>query len=139
MKRILSACAAMTALLLLPPAVNAAPTALDPLAALDPAPAYALDTVLVVHNWVLCVTQPSAETMARAQEESLEAAQKAYDELARAKTCGRLAKLDVLLHKQLYPVVHVEQATRVFAASINFGKVGWKDAFLVSGALTDSE
>ena len=59
----------------------------------------------------------------------LEAAQKAYDELAHAKTCGRLAKLDVLLHKQLYPVVHVEQATRVFAASINFGKVGWKDAF----------
>ena len=139
MKRILSVCTVMTALLLLLPAASAAPTALDPLAPIGPAPAYALDTVLVVHNWVLCATQPSAEAMARAQEESIEAAEKAYQELARAKTCGRLAKLDVLLHKQLYPVVQVEQATRVFAAEVNFGKVGWQKAFLVSRALADSK
>ena len=139
MKRILCMCAAgMTALLLsLPAAQAAAPTTLDPAVPAGPAPAYELEIVLSVHNWVLCVSQPSAETMARAQDESVAAAQKAYSELAHAKTCGRLAKLDVLLHKQLYPVFKVEQTARVFEASVNFG-VGWQDAFVVSGELANS-
>lgn len=100
--------------------------------------AFELDKVLVVRNWVLCVSQPSAETMARAQEESSEAAQRAYDELAHAKTCGRLAQLGVMLRKQLYPAVNAPQKTRVFSASVNLGG-GWMNAFVVSADLIDSE
>jgi hypothetical protein len=139
MKRIQSICAATaTALFLsLTAAQAAAPATIDPVAPVGPAPAYALETVLSVHNWVLCVSQPSAETMARAQDESAAAAQKAYVELVHEKTCGRLSKLDVLLHRQLYPVFKVEDTARVFEASVNFG-VGWQDAFVVSGELADS-
>ena len=75
--------------------------------------------------------------MARAQDESAAAAQKAYVALVHEKTCGRLSKLEVLLHRQLYPVFKVEDTARVFEASVNFG-VGWQDAFVVSGELADS-
>ena len=52
------------------------------------------------------------------------------------KHVGRLSKLEVLLHRQLYPVFKVEDTARVFEASVNFG-VGWQDAFVVSGELAD--
>jgi hypothetical protein len=126
--------AAVAALLAVLPAMAAAATS-DVIDETAPAPKSGVnrvETVRVVYNWVLCVDQPSAEKMARAQEAGADAAQKAYDGLAQAKTCGRFKKFGVLLHKQLKPAFGIDQATRVFAASVNIG-VGWMDAFVVTG------
>lgn len=100
-----------------------------------PAVRYDLDTVLVVHNWVLCVSQQSAESIVRAREESAEAAQKIYADLAAAKSCGLFPKLGVQLHETLYrspPGLGVD--ARAFDALVNIG-IGWQKGFVVVGAL----
>jgi hypothetical protein len=117
-------------------ALAAAPADLDPGG--EPAvPTYQLGTVLVVHDWVLCTTQASAESLARAREAGVSAAEKAYADLAAAKTCGRFKKLGVMLREPLYhtaPGLDVD--ARVFDALVNVG-AGWQNGFVVAGGLPE--
>jgi hypothetical protein len=102
-----------------------------------PAETFQLDTVLVVHGWILCVSQATAMQIAEARAVSLEAAQSAYDQLAAAKSCGKFPKLGVMLHDPLYrsaPGLQID--TRVFGAMVNIG-VGWQHGFVVAGGLPE--
>jgi hypothetical protein len=114
-------------------AMAAAPDVLDPEPLAIAPTDYELDTVLVVHNWVLCISEASAESLARAREEGLDAVARVYDDLAATKTCGRFEKLGVMLKQPLYrsqPGRDFE--ARVFAALVNIG-VGWQSAYVVAG------
>lgn len=111
----------------------AAPDALDPEPSAAPPAEYLLDTVLIVHNWVLCVSETSAADLVRAREQGPEAAAQAYADLAAAKVCGRFAKLGVMLKQLTYrsgPGRDYE--TRAFSAMVNIG-VGWQSGFVVAG------
>lgn len=111
----------------------AAPDDLDPEPAAAPATDFALDTVQIVHGWVLCVTSESAESLARARDDGADAAAKAYTDLAAAKTCGRFPKLGVMLKVPLYrSAPDRDYDTRVFQALVNIG-AGWQSAFVVAG------
>jgi hypothetical protein len=71
--------------------------------------------------------------LARAHEDSAETAAQVYADLAAAKSCGRFAKLGVMLKAPLYrsgPGRDFE--ARVFAAMVNIG-AGWQSAFVVAG------
>jgi hypothetical protein len=143
MNRALSACKAalLAAALFSAPAFAAAPVALDDptTAPAMPSAQFKLDTVLIVHNWVLCVSQPSAEAIARARVESIAQADKVYADLATAKSCGKFPKLGVLLQKQLFPQIgQAADLVRVFAAQVNIG-VGWQNAFVVSSDIPEAE
>lgn len=114
-------------------AIAAAPDLLDPEPSSVAPSDYTLDTVLVVHNWVLCVTADSAEALARAREDGADAAATAYAGLAATKTCGRFAKLGVMLKQPLYrSAPGRDYEARVFAALVNIG-VGWQSAYVVAG------
>lgn len=114
-------------------ALAAAPDQLDPEPATTPAFDYTLDTVLVVHNWILCVTETSAESLARAHAAGAETAAEVYAELAAAKSCGRFAKLGVMLKAPLYRTgPGKDHEARVFAALVNVG-AGWQSAYVVAG------
>lgn len=94
---------------------------------------YALETVMVVQNWILCLSEPTAERMAAAREEGPDSEAATYADLAAQKVCGRFKKLGVMLHKSLYrsaPGHGVD--TRMFSAAINIG-VGWQEAFVIPG------
>jgi hypothetical protein len=94
-------------------------------------------TEMVVHDWVLCVSQASAESIARARGEGMAEALAAYAGLKAAKTCGQFQELHVILRESLYPVDPVlADDARVFAASVNIGG-GWPSGFLVYGGLTE--
>ena len=94
---------------------------------------YKLETVLIVHNWILCLSQPTAQRMAAARELGPTEEAVTYADLAAQKVCGRFAKLGVLLHQSLYRTAPGHGLdTRVFSAAVNLG-VGWQDAFVVSG------
>lgn len=128
--------AAAAAIFLSFPALAAIPgdAATNPLAAKD---AYPLNTVQVVHNWVLCVSQAAAESLVHAREESVEAAQKAYAALSAAKSCGQFPKLGVQLRAPLYrsaPGIGID--ARAFGALVNIG-VGWQQGFVVVGSLPE--
>jgi hypothetical protein len=111
----------------------AAPDLLDPEPASTPAPDYTLDTVLIVHNWILCVTETSAESLARAHAENTETLADVYADLAAAKSCGRFAKLGVMLKTPLYRSgPGKDNEARVFAAMVNIG-AGWQSAYVVAG------
>jgi len=128
-----AAASAGVATLMATAALAAAPDLLDPEPASSPAPDYRLDTVLVVHNWILCVTETSAESLARAHEDSAETAAQVYADLAAAKSCGRFAKLGVMLKAPLYRSgPGKDQEARVFSALVNIG-AGWQNAFVVAG------
>lgn len=121
------------ALLMAPAAAMAAASDATESPAADTTVDYTLDTILVVHNWVLCVSEASAELLARARVESAEAAAKVYADLASAKSCGRFAKLGVQLREPLYrsgPGRDYE--ARVFSALVNIG-AGWQSAYVVAG------
>jgi hypothetical protein len=137
-------CAALAAMILAVPmtlagpgsARAAAPADIDPGSG-PAAPTYRLDTVLVVHDWVLCTTQASAESLARAREAGVSAAEKAYADLAAAKTCGRFRKLGVLLREPLYHTAPgFDFDARVFGALVNVG-AGWQNGFVVAGGLPE--
>jgi hypothetical protein len=114
-------------------ALAAAPDGLDPEPSAKPAIDYTLDTVLVVHNWILCVTETSAESLARAHAAGAEAAAEVYADLVAAKSCGRFAKLGVMLKTPLYRSgPGQEYEARVFAALVNIG-AGWQNAYVVAG------
>lgn len=127
-----AALAAAAAMLPLAGGNAAAPDLIDP----EPpaiASDYSLDTVLVVHNWILCVSESSAERLAKAREESAAVAAGVYAELAAAKSCGRFAKLGVMLKTPLYRSgPGKDYDTRVFSALVNIG-VGWQSGYVVAG------
>ena len=134
MKRIALAllCAAFGAAPLAGSAFAAAPANLD-VSAPPPPTEFQLNTVMVVHDWILCVSQPGAETIARARAESVDAGEKAYADLAAQKQCGRFKKLGVMLEEPLYrPAPGAVSDARVYAAQINIG-VGWQNGFVVTG------
>jgi hypothetical protein len=96
---------------------------------------FQLGTELVVHDWVLCVSQSSAEQIAKARDEGVAAARAAYADLKAAKSCGQFRELHVILHQ---PVYESDRDARAFAASVNIGG-GWPDGFVVYGALPDNQ
>jgi hypothetical protein len=104
-----------------------------PAPALDAAPAadFQLGTELTVHDWVLCVSESTAEQIAKARDESIDAALATYANLQAAKSCGRFPELHVILKQAVY---ESDRDARAFAASVNIGG-GWPDAFVVYGAL----
>ncbi len=57
---------------------------------------------MVVHNWVLCVSQPLAEQLVRAREAGVEPARLAYAGLASARSCGQFPELRVILRERVY-------------------------------------
>ena len=100
---------------------------------------YQLDKELVVHDWVLCVSEPFAESIAKARTGSLEEALAAYANLAASKSCGRFSELRVILHRAVYQSASdVGYDARVFSAAVNISGV-WADAFLVYGGLADNQ
>lgn len=136
--------AAFVALTLVAPAAwSAAP---DALTADEPTPAasgigapidYALETEMVVRNWVLCISQPLAEQLARARKGGAESARTTYADLAGARSCGLFPELRVILQQPLY--VSGGDAgydARVFGALVNLSG-DWATAFVVSGSLSE--
>ena len=104
---------------------------------LGPAIDYSLDTEMVVKNWVLCISQPLAEKLARAREAGPESARLAYLDLANAKSCGQFPELHVILRQRLYSsTADAGYDARVFGADVNFSG-DWASAFVVSGSLAD--
>ena len=98
---------------------------------------YALETEMVVHDWVLCVSQPLAEQLARAREAGPDSARTTYADLAGARSCGLFPELRVILQQPLY--VSSGDAgydARVFGALVNLSG-DWASAFVVSGSLSD--
>ncbi len=122
----------------------AAPEAIDPpkseapsFSLTTPVVDYALDTEMVVKNWVVCVSENVAEQLVRAREESLDRAMSAYADLKQARTCGQFAELRVILQQRLYSSSGQSgHDARVFGALVNLsGK--WASAYLVYGGLPD--
>jgi hypothetical protein len=98
---------------------------------------YALETEMVVHDWVLCVSQPFAEQLARSREAGPESARSTYTDLAGARSCGVFPQLRVILQQSLY--VSGQDAgydARVFGALVNLSG-DWATAFVVSGSLSE--
>lgn len=136
------AAAIVASTLVAPAAWSAAPDALLE----EPAPVvtgvgapinYALETEMVVQNWVLCVSQPLAEQLARAREGGPESARLTYANLAGARSCGLFPELRVILQERLY--VSGGDAgydARVFGALVNLSG-DWATAFVVSGSLPE--
>ena len=124
------------------PALAAAPASLDPEPASTPSVAapiidYALDTEMVVRNWVLCVSQAVAEQLVRAREQGTVAAQSAYAELREARSCGQFPEMHVILQERLYISTAASgHDARVFGALVNFSG-SWASAFVVYGGLPD--
>jgi hypothetical protein len=102
-----------------------------------PAAGYALETEMVVHNWVLCVSQPLAEQLVHAREAGVEIARQTYEGLARSRSCGQFPELRVILRDPLYTsAAGAGYDARVFGALINLSG-DWASAFIVSGGLPD--
>lgn len=109
------------------PAVAGAASAID----------YALETEMVVHNWVLCVSQPLAEQLVRAREAGVGPARQVYEGLASARSCGLFPELRVILRESLYvSAAELGYDARVFGALVNLSG-DWASAYVVSGGLPD--
>ncbi len=85
---------------------------------------YKLDTEMVVKDWVLCISQSFAESIARA--DSPEQARAVYADLKANKSCGLFPELHVILHQSVYS----QSAAQVFSAAVNFSG-RWANAYLV--------
>jgi hypothetical protein len=118
----------------------AAPDDLSIASAPDPAAQstgldYTLETEMVVHDWVLCVSASGAEELAQARAKGIETARAAYASLSGARACGKFQELRVILRERISESSAAQDA-RVFGALVNLsGK--WASAFLVSGGLSD--
>ena len=98
-----------------------------------PLDAYALDTEMTVHGWILCTARPFAEEIAMA--DGVDAALDAYRRLKEAKSCGMFPELRVILREALFESAPgAVRDTRAFGASVNLGG-NWARAFLVDGHL----
>lgn len=94
-----------------------------------------LGVEMTVHNWVLCAAQPFAETLVRARREGRDAAAKAYADLESARSCGRLAEMQVILQESLYDVsIGASGHAGVYGALINISGT-WASGFVVYGGL----
>jgi hypothetical protein len=128
---------------LVSPAFAAAPDVLDaePLvpAAKAGAPIadYALDTEMVVRNWVLCVSATVAEELVQARESGVDRARSTYAELNASKSCGQFSELRVILRERLY-VSSTDSGhdARVFGALVDFSG-SWASAYVVYGGLPE--
>jgi hypothetical protein len=102
-----------------------------------PAKIYELDTEIVVHNWVLCISQSVAEQLVEAREESVEKAWSAYGALSEARKCGRFAELRVILQEPLYrSAADSGYDARIFGALVSLSD-NWASAFVVAGSLPE--
>lgn len=98
---------------------------------------YTLDTELVVHNWVLCVSRAFAEDLVHARQIGADAARQTYEGLKGTKSCGQFPELRVILRSPLYSVsIDLQNEARVFEALVNLSG-NWASAFVVSGSLPD--
>lgn len=127
--------------MLLSPAYAAAPDMLDiePAAAPTTAPItdYALDTEMVVRNWVLCVSETVAEQLVQAREAGVDRARSTYAELNAAKSCGQFPELRVILRERLYASSAASgHDARVFGALVDFAG-SWASAYVVYGGLPE--
>ena len=107
-------------------APKAAPALISPLE-------YQLGTEMVVRDWVLCVSETVADTLAKARAVGVEEALAAYSDLKASKSCGQFAQLRVVLHKSLYASA-AEDNAQVFSAAVNISG-HWANAFVVEGGL----
>jgi hypothetical protein len=120
----------------------AAPDDIAIASAPDPAaqpagPGYALETEMVVHGWVLCVSASGAEELARARAQGIENARATYASLSDTRACGQFSELRVILRERLYESgVESDHDARAFGALINLSG-DWAAAFVVSGGLTE--
>jgi hypothetical protein len=141
MKRIPTICAAAALVMVgaLSPASAAAPNTLeldDGAAAAGPAIGarliqHKLDVEITVHNWILCASQPFAETLVRAREESPDAAAKAFAELTSARSCGRFAEMQVILQKPIYEtLLRSGGQANIYGALINISGA-WATGYVV--------
>ena len=100
--------------------------------------AHRLDVEMTVRNWVLCASRPLAERLVRARQQSRAAAEKAYADLESARSCGRLAKMQVILQEPLYDALIGADGGHagVYGALINIsGK--WASGFVVYGGVPE--
>ena len=98
---------------------------------------YPLDVEMVVQDWVVCASLPSAEQIVNARVHGAAEARKTYAELQAAKTCGAFGELKVILQKPIYAsAVGAGYDARVFGALINFSG-SWAAGYLVAGGLAD--
>jgi len=109
----------------------------DGAVAAPPASLYELDTEMVVHNWVMCISANVAEQLVRAREEGVEQALSAYEGFKQDRKCGRFAQLRVILQEPLYKSVGQSgHDARVFGALVNLAN-NWASVFLVTGGLPE--
>jgi hypothetical protein len=127
----------------LSPAFAAAPDQLDAEPIVRPARAaasiadHALDTEMVVRNWVLCVSETVAEELVHARETSLDRARSTYAELNASKSCGQFSELRVILRERLYASsAESGHDARVFGALVDFAG-NWASAYVVFGGLPE--
>jgi len=98
---------------------------------------YRLDVEMTVRNWVLCASQPFAERLVRARQESRAAAAKALADLETARSCGRLAEMQVILQDPLYDaLVGAGLHAGVYGALINISGE-WASGFVVYGGVPE--
>jgi hypothetical protein len=109
----------------------------DGAVAAPPASLYELDTEMVVHNWVMCISANVAEQLVRAREEGVEQALSAYKGFKQDRKCGRFAELRVILREPLYKSAGESgHDARVFGALVNLAN-NWASVFLVTGGLPE--
>jgi hypothetical protein len=98
-------------------------------------PGFALETEMVVHDWILCISASGAEELARARaEEGIASARAAYASLSETRACGQFPELRVILRERLYEGAGPGHDARAFGALINLSG-DWAAAFVVSGGL----
>jgi hypothetical protein len=145
--RLLSLAAAAMMMGALQPASAAAPDALelDAQTAKVATPAigaplveHQLDVEMTVKNWILCTTQPLAETLVHAREQSADAATKAFADLSAARSCGRFAEMQVILQKPIYEtMLHSGGQAKVYGALINISGA-WATGYVVYGGVPEN-
>ena len=112
------------------------PTQSRPADQAEPPVTYPLDTEIVVRQWVMCVSQPVAENLVRAREESVEKARLMYAELKDAHSCGQFPVLRVILRERTHVSVMPGHEARIFKALVNLSDT-WGSAFVVFGGLPE--
>lgn len=95
---------------------------------------FVLEQEMVVHNWVLCVSQPVAEQLVRAREAGANSARETYASLVGARSCGQFPELRVILREPLYASRSADHDARIFGALVNLSG-SWATAYVVSGGL----
>jgi hypothetical protein len=105
-------------------------------AGLGPRADYALDTELVVHDWVLCVSRAMTESLVSAHNDGRRAAARVYADLNAARACGRFAELRVILRERIASATRAGNDTRAFAALVRVAD-DWATAFVVAGAVDE--